>query len=113
MAEPTAVLARWMLRKQTLCGNACFVFVESTEGDTIPFLFQGEPQVNRLPTAEPRDGAKIAAIYLIHISRNSCKQCAIIVLFTVGRVIAMEMECLRLLFGVCRTQILPLLDPGM
>ena len=61
MAEPTAVLARRMLTwKRTLCGDACFVFVESTESDTIPFLFQGEPQVNRLPTAEPRDGSDIA-----------------------------------------------------
>ena len=63
------------------------------------------------------NGAKIAAIYLvftIRILRNSCKRCAIIiVLFTVGRVITMEMECLWLLFGVCRTQILPLLDPGV
>ena len=60
------------------------------------------------------NGAKIAAIYFvftIRILRNSCKWCAIIILFTVGRVIAMEMECLRSLFGVCRTQILPLLDP--
>ena len=37
-----------------------FVFVESTESDTIPFLFQGEPRVNRLPTAEPRGGSDIA-----------------------------------------------------
>ena len=34
-------------------------FVESTESNTIPFLFQGEPQVNRLPTGEPRDGSDI------------------------------------------------------
>ena len=34
--------------------------MESTESDTIPFLFQGEPRVNRLPTAEPRDGSDIA-----------------------------------------------------
>ena len=63
------------------------------------------------------NSAKIAAIYLvftIRILRNSYKQCAIIiVLFTVGGVITMEMECLWLLFGVCRTQILPLLDPGV
>ena len=62
------------------------------------------------------NGAKIAAIYLvftIRILRNSCKQCAIIVLFTVGGVITMEMEYLWLLFGVCRTQRLPLLDPGV
>ena len=63
------------------------------------------------------NGAKIAAIYLVftfRISRNSCKRCAIIiVLFTVGGVVAMETECLRLLFGVCRTQILPLLDQGV
>ena len=43
-----------------LCGDACFVFVESTERNTIPFLFQGEPQVTPLPTAEPRDGSGIA-----------------------------------------------------
>ena len=43
--------------KRTLCGDACFVFVESTESDTIPFLFHGEPQVNRLPTAEPEGSA--------------------------------------------------------
>ena len=51
------------------------------------------------------NGAKIAAIYLvfaIRILRNSCKRCAIIiVLFTVGGVITMEMKCLWLLFGVC------------
>ena len=34
-----------------------------------------------------------------------------IILFTVGGVIVMETECLWLIFGVCRTQILPLLDP--
>ena len=45
---------------RTVCGDACFVFVESTESDTIPFLFQGEPRVNRLPTDEPRDGSDIA-----------------------------------------------------
>ena len=61
MAEPTTVLARWMLTcRRTLSGDACFVFVESTERDTIPFLFQGEPQVTPLPTAEPRDGSDIA-----------------------------------------------------
>ena len=61
MAEPTTVLARWMLTcRRTLSGDACFVFVESTERDTIPFLFQGEPQVTPLPTAEPRDGSYIA-----------------------------------------------------
>ena len=61
MAEPTAVLARRMWTWQwTLCADACFVFVESTEHDTIPFLFQGEPQVTPLPTAEPRDGSDIA-----------------------------------------------------
>ena len=43
-----------------LCGDACFVFVESTERNTIPFLLQGEPQVTPLPTAEPRDGSDIA-----------------------------------------------------
>ena len=52
-------------------------------------------------------------VFTICILKNSCKQCAIIVLFTVGRVITMETECLWLLFGVCRTQILPLLDPGV
>ena len=46
--------------KATLCGDACFVFVKSTERNTIPFLFQGEPQVTPLPTAEPRDGSDIA-----------------------------------------------------
>ena len=30
---------------------------ESTEHNTIPFLFQGEPQVTPLPTAKPRDGS--------------------------------------------------------
>ena len=63
------------------------------------------------------NGAKIASIYLvftIRILRNCCKRCAIIIaLFTVGGVITMEMECLWLLYGVCRTQILPLLDPGV
>ena len=63
------------------------------------------------------NGAKIAAIYLvltIRILRNSCEWCAIIIaLFTVGGVVTMETECLRLLFGVCRTQILPLLDQGV
>ena len=61
------------------------------------------------------NGAKIAAIYLmftIRILRNSCKRCANIVLFTVGGVVTMEMECLWLLFGVCRTQLLPFLEPG-
>ena len=60
------------------------------------------------------NGAKIAAIYLvftIRILRNSCKWCAIIiVLFTMDGVVSMEMECLWLLFGVSRTQILPFLD---
>ena len=61
MAEPTAVLACRMLTwKRTLCGDAYFVFVESTERNIIPFLFQGEPQVIPLPTAEPRDGSDIA-----------------------------------------------------
>ena len=63
------------------------------------------------------NGAKIATIYSVFticILRNSCKRCAIIIaLFTVGGFIAMEMECLWLLFGVCGTQILPLLDPGV
>ena len=49
------------------------------------------------------NGAKIAAIYLVftfRILRNSYKRCAIIiVLFTMGGVIAMETECLWLLFG--------------
>ena len=36
------------------------LFVENTESDTISFLSPGEPQVNRLPTAEPRDGSDIA-----------------------------------------------------
>ena len=58
IAEPTTVLARWSQR--TLSGDACFLFVESTERDTIPFLFQGEPQITPLPTAEPRDGSDIA-----------------------------------------------------
>ena len=40
-------------------GETCFVFVESTERNTIPFLFQGEPQVTPLTTAEPRDGSDI------------------------------------------------------
>ena len=40
--------------------DACFLFVESTEHDTIPFLFQGELQVTPLPTAGPRDGSDIA-----------------------------------------------------
>ena len=61
MAEPTTVVARWTLTCQrALSGDACFVFVESTERDTIPFLFQGEPQVTPLPTAEPRGGCDIA-----------------------------------------------------
>ena len=48
------------------------------------------------------NGAKIYLVFTIRILRNSCKWCAIIiVLFTVGRVVAMEMECLWLLFGVC------------
>ena len=59
-------------------------------------------------------GAKIALVFTIRILRNSCKLCAIIiVLFTVGGVVTMETECLWLLFGECRTQILPLLDPGV
>ena len=63
MAEPRA---RQMLTgMRTLCDDACFVFVESTESDTTPFLFQGEPQVNPLPTAEPRDGSDIADLLLI------------------------------------------------
>ena len=33
--------------------------MESTERNTIPFLFQGKPQVTPLPTAEPRDGSDI------------------------------------------------------
>ena len=63
------------------------------------------------------NGTKIAAIYLvftIRILRNNCKRCAIIIVwFTVGGVVAMETERLWLLFGVCRTQILPLIDPGV
>ena len=55
--------------------------------------------------------AKIAAIYLVFTFRKRCA--VIIVLFTVGGVVTMEMECLWLLFGECRTQILPLLDPGV
>ena len=63
------------------------------------------------PDHKLSNGAKIAAIFFL---RNSCKRCAIIiVLFTVGGLITMETECLWLLFGVCRTQILPLLDPGV
>ena len=49
------------------------------------------------------NGAKIAAIYLVFticILRNSCKRCAIIiVLFTMGGVVAMETECLWLILG--------------
>ena len=60
------------------------------------------------------NGAKIFLVFTIRILRSSCKRCAIIiVLFTVGGVVTMETECLWLLFGVCRTQILPLLDPGV
>ena len=62
------------------------------------------------------NSAKIAAIYLVFTIRSlrNSKQCAIIiVLFTVGRVLTMEMECLWLLFEVCRTHTLPLLDPGV
>ena len=66
MAGPTAVLAcRMLTRKQTLCGDACFVFVDSTERNTIPFLFQGEPQVTTLPTAEPRGGSDITNPLLV------------------------------------------------
>ena len=58
---------------------------------------------------------KIATIYLVftfHILRNNYKRCAKInALFTMGGVIAMEMECLWLIFGVYRIQILPSLDP--
>ena len=61
--------------------------------------------------------AKIAAIYLvftIHILRDSCKQYAIIIaLFTISGVIDMEIDCLWLIFRVCGTQILPLLEPGV
>ena len=61
------------------------------------------------------NGAKIATIHLVftfHILRNNYKRFAIIIaLFTMGGVIAMEMECLWLIFGVYRIQILPLLDP--
>ena len=40
MAEPTTVLARWMLTcQQTLSGDDCLLFVDSTERDTIPFPF--------------------------------------------------------------------------
>ena len=67
------------------------------------------------PDGKLSNGAKIDAIYLVftfRVLRNSCKRCAIIiVLFTMGGVVAMETECLWLLFGVCRTQILPLLYP--
>ena len=48
-----------------LCGDACFVFVESTEHNTIPFLFQGQPQVTPLPTAESRDDSDIAEPSLV------------------------------------------------
>ena len=48
------------MKADRLCGDACFVLVESAERDTIPFLFQGELQVNLLPTTEPRDGSDIA-----------------------------------------------------
>ena len=66
MAEPTAVLPCWMLTwKRTLCGDTCFIFVESTERNTIPFLFQGEPQVTPLLTAEPRDRSGIADPLLV------------------------------------------------
>ena len=47
------------------------------------------------------NGAKVAAISLvftIRILRNSCKRYAIIILFTVGGVVTMEMECSWLLF---------------
>ena len=61
MAEPTVVrTGRRMLLHESGRSDACFVFVENTESDTIPFLFQGEPQVNRFPTAEARDGSDIA-----------------------------------------------------
>ena len=60
------------------------------------------------------NGAKIYLVFTFRILRNSCKRCAIIiVLFTVGGVVTMETECLWLLFGEFRTQILPLLDPGV
>ena len=45
------------MKADRLYGDACFVLAESTERDTNPFLFQGEPQVNLLPTAEPRDSS--------------------------------------------------------
>ena len=45
--------------QQTLTGDACFIFVESTKRDTIYFLFQGEPQITPHPTVEPRDGTNI------------------------------------------------------
>ena len=43
----------------------CFIFVESTERDNIPFLLQGESQVTPFPTAEPRDGSDIADLSLV------------------------------------------------
>ena len=58
MAQPTAILVRWMLTcQQMLSVDACFVFVESTEYDTIPFLLQGESQITLLSTAEPGDSS--------------------------------------------------------
>ena len=52
--------------------------------------------------------AKIAAIHLVFavcILRNSCKWCALIItLFTMGGVIAMEMECLWWLWNTNKTQ---------
>ena len=109
MAESTAVLAcRMSTWKRTLCGDACFVFVESTESDTIPFLFQGEPKVNRVPTAEPRDCSYIADPSLVSegsASRGQTKipsrrlECLIrlVWLYTV----CWGLFCLR---GWCRTR---------
>ena len=60
--------------------------------------------------------AEIAVIHLVFTIcslRNSYKRCALIIaLFTMGGVIAMEMECLWWFLGVDGTQI-PLLDPKM
>ena len=49
---------------------------------------------------------KLLLVFTICILRNSCKRCAIITaLFTMAGFVAMEVDCLWVIFGVCGTQI--------
>ena len=60
MAEPTAVLPCRMLKHESGRSVVMLVSYLWSVRNTIPFLFQGEPQVTPLPTAEPGGGSGIA-----------------------------------------------------